>query len=210
METTRLSTAPTDLSRARLSGHRSQQAFRVLLDTLARPGTVRSADAVQLPPGVPTALLLPLALADVEVSVAVVSGEPDQRWAPFVRDVTGCRAAPIESASIVVLLDGYSPSDVLAVRRGTALAPESGARLAIACRTLRSGAAAADEAGVRLSGPGVDGRAELAIGGVDRELLDAIATANASFPAGIDTWLVSRDGHVAAIPRSSRIETEVH
>jgi alpha-D-ribose 1-methylphosphonate 5-triphosphate synthase subunit PhnH len=63
-----------------------------------------------------------------------------------------------------------------------------------------------DEIVVELTGPGVDGRRRLAIGGLSAAVLDAIAEANRRFPSGIDTWLVAPDGAIAAISRSTRLD----
>ena len=76
MEHTTLTSAISDPAAARLGGVRSQRAFAALLATLSRPGTIESLDAVALPADVPPALVVPLALADVEVEVAVVDDRP--------------------------------------------------------------------------------------------------------------------------------------
>ena len=210
-------TTTHDLARARLTGARSQRAFRILLDSLSRPGTIHTIDAVGLPPGVPAPLLLPLALADVEVGVAVLSGDPDDPWTRFLVDVTGSRPVPVPDAAIVVLLGGFTAQDVLSLRRGTDESPEGGARVAMVCRSLRvlddaddteSDAAVDGEIEVTLRGPGVDGSVRLAIAGLPVDVLDALAVANAGFPSGVDTWLVTPDGTVAAVPRSSHLSIE--
>lgn len=206
-------------SRARLSGARSQRAFRLLLDALARPGTVHDSSPVDLPAGVPAPLLLPLALADVEVGVAVVSGDPGEPWSRFLVDVTGAATADPSTAGIVVLLGGFGPADVLALRRGSDDSPELGARVAVACRSLRPidsaadltdahGTGPTDEVVVTLHGPGVDGTARLAVAGLPASVFEALSVANAGFPSGIDTWLLTPEGHVAAIPRSTHLSIE--
>ena len=45
------------------------------------------------------------------------------------------------------------------------------------------------------------------VDGLCRDFFDALGRANADFPAGIDVVLVAPDGRIAAIPRSSRIQT---
>ena len=203
-ETENTVSALSDPASARLTGARSQRAFSALLDTLARPGTVASLDAVGIPDDVPTALVVPLALADVEVSVAVA----DDRWQRFLVDVTGCRTAAPAVASMVVFLTPPDRDSILSLRRGNDEAPEGGAKVAIAVDGLRAheGAEAhADELVVELTGPGVDGSCRLAIAGLSAAALDAIATANGGFPSGIDTWLVARDGSIAALSRSTHI-----
>lgn len=196
--------------RARLDGVRSQIAFALLLDTLARPGEIRSLARVELPLGVPAPLVVPLALADVEVGVAVVTGDPDSPWPSLVQDVTGAPVVALDLANQVVLLDGFRPDHLLTLFRGTNEDPEQGARVAIACRHLRrvdlSDESSESAVVVELSGPGIDGHRRLGIDGLDPSVLRAIAQVNRNFPAGIDCWFASTLGDIAAIPRSSRIE----
>lgn len=199
-----------DPAAARLTGARSQRAFAVLLDTLARPGTVESVGEVDLPSAVPPALVVPLALADVEVTVSVADSAIDATWERFLVDVTGARLSEPERASIVVFLRAPSRDAVLSLRRGTDESPEVGARVSIAVGSLRTPGSGdtpePDEIVVELTGPGVDGRRRLAIGGLSAAVLDAIAEANRGFPSGIDTWLVAPDGAIAAISRSTRLD----
>jgi alpha-D-ribose 1-methylphosphonate 5-triphosphate synthase subunit PhnH len=198
----------TFVQRARLDGARSQIAFALLLDTLARPGEIRSLARVQLPTGVPTPLVLPLALADVEVPVAVVSGDPDSPWPGLVRDATGAPMVELDRAAQIVLLDGFGPNHLLAARRGTNEEPDRGARLAIACRGLRPVPAegrGGAQMTIELTGPGIDGSRRLGIDGLDTTIVEAIAEANQAYPAGIDCWFMSPLGDLAAIPRSSEI-----
>jgi alpha-D-ribose 1-methylphosphonate 5-triphosphate synthase subunit PhnH len=158
-----------------LSTLSSQAAFRVLLDTLARPGRVRRLD---VPLGVPAPLMLPLALADVTQRVAVV-GEQSSVWEGLLVSATACRIVRPEDADQVVALDGAATPELIArLRRGSALVPEEGARLAIGCASL----------------------------GCPADVASAINEANRHYPAGIDVWFIDRDGAVAGHPRSATLE----
>ncbi len=194
-----------DLVRAaRLDGDRSQAAFRCLLEALSRPGSVRRVRGGVLVDGVPPALLLALAIADVEVGVAVLRSDDDADWARLLADATGARIVPIEAAACVTALVAPTPEEIDGLRRGTPLAPETAARLAIQVDALTT-----DDDGpisLALRGPGVDGIARLGVTGVRADVFEAIGAVNTAFPAGIDTWLVSIDGDVAAMPRSTQIE----
>lgn len=198
------------VQRARLDGGRSQIAFSLLLGTLARPGEIRSLARVELPPGLPAPLALPLALADVEVPVAVVAADPDSPWPTLVADATGAPLVDPPDAAQVVLLDGFGADDLLGLARGSDQDPDGGTRVAVACRALHRDGGADDtstaEVVVELSGPGVDGVRRLGIDGLDRSVLDAVAEASARFPTGIDCWFVTPTGDIAAVPRSSHIE----
>ena len=178
----------------------SQRTFRALLDALAHPGR-----RIALPDGAgtPPALLVPLALADLGQRVAVV-GADVARWAEHLSGATSCALAEPADADQVVVLDGATADLVDSLRRGTALAPEEGCRLVLACQALGSDG----DVGLELRGPGVDGRTQVHVDGISTDVFTAIRAANASFPAGIDTFLVAADHTVVGLPRS--LAMEVH
>jgi alpha-D-ribose 1-methylphosphonate 5-triphosphate synthase subunit PhnH len=181
---------------AALTTFASQAAFRVLLDTLARPGRVGTID---VPDGLPAPVVVPLALADATQRVAVAAADSG-RWEAVLESATGCVITSPEVADLVVALEGAATPELVAgLRRGSAEAPEDGGRLILGCTFLGAGCAVAR----RLSGPGIDGTIELAVDGLGHDVFDAIVEANRQFPAGIDVWLVAGDGAIAGLPRST-------
>lgn len=185
---------------ARISGATSQQAFDVLLGTLAEPGQVRRLPVDELP-DLPRPLWLALSLADVDITVSV-DDDLDSPLAALVRDATGATIVPVEDAWIVVHQTGATALPALdRVMLGTALAPEDGARLAIGVDSFGTGGLE-----LTMSGPGVNGTQTLSVHGLDPEIADRIGQASGTFPAGFDTWLFASNGDVAAVPRTTQIE----
>ncbi|MEM9517363.1 MAG: phosphonate C-P lyase system protein PhnH [Actinomycetota bacterium] len=209
--------AADQLASARLSGSRSLDVFRVLLDAAARPGTVGRLPLYDA--SVPPALYPALALADLDhvVGVLDVAGN---HWSALLRHATGARvtnsvATPDgHQCDIAVALRPPSPSEIEAMRRGTPEAPELGARLVVAVRTLspepihlaQAAPRDAPAASFSLHGPGAARPRVVQAVGAGPDVLHAIATANRDFPAGIDTWIVADNGSVVAVPRSARID----
>jgi alpha-D-ribose 1-methylphosphonate 5-triphosphate synthase subunit PhnH len=205
-----MSTAPVS---DRLSPLSSQAVFRVLLDSLARPGRIiqlpASADghsanaagngALAPPAGVGPGIV-PLALAVIGSKVAVV-GAPS--WQERICRATGASTADIAEASLVAIYGAADPAAIALLRRGHALAPEDGAKVGLGCAALTEGGNG--EVTVELSGPGVPGRSRLGVNGVGRAVFDALRAANSRFPAGVDVWLVDQRGQVAGLPRSTRL-----
>lgn len=172
----------------------SQRDYRQLIEVLGRPGTIGRIDTV---PGVPSVLTVAAGLADVDVTVAVL----DEEWERPFHIATGATRAEPGRAQHVVATRPVTVADLTRLQRGDALHPEHGARLFAAVDGLGTAAGVP----VNLSGPGVVGDTVLRVDGLAGEFFEALAIANADFPAGIDLVLVAPDGRLAAIPRSSRI-----
>jgi alpha-D-ribose 1-methylphosphonate 5-triphosphate synthase subunit PhnH len=192
----------------RLDADRSRAAFRLLMSTLSEPGRVLTLPYPWTSSTHPS-VLLALVLADVDVSIGADAGVPEDVLSAL-REATGANVTPLHEAQLC-LLHAADPESVLSLRRGSALAPEDGARVAVRVRDLAvpgpESPASAGQNVLDLAGPGVDGLRSLTVDWCGPDLSDALAAANAAFPAGIDTWLFSDTGRVAAIPRSSRITT---
>jgi alpha-D-ribose 1-methylphosphonate 5-triphosphate synthase subunit PhnH len=176
--------------------------LRSLLEALANPGRV-----VMLEPEVASAgaAAVPLVLADRGTPVAI-TGDP--KLAAAVVAATGAPIVPVGEARVVALMH---PSAELVGRcaRGSAEEPELGAKVGMACSRLSEAFPAAEAASctrLLLEGPGVDGFRRLAVEGLDSSVLEALCLANNHFPAGLDTWLVDDEGHVAGLPRSITVQ----
>ena len=182
-----------------LTGAPSQLAFDAILRSLSEPGTIRR---LPPPPGteVPAAAMVALALGDIDLGVSV-DNDPSHPVAQLLRAATGVDIVERSGAHFVVCTDGAVPVGDL--RTGTALVPEDGTRLTIAVDELSNDATGA--ATVALSGPGVPGERSLSVTGIDVETLLALGQASGEFPAGVDTWLVTPDGRIAAISRSTTV-----
>ncbi|MEO0494632.1 MAG: phosphonate C-P lyase system protein PhnH [Actinomycetota bacterium] len=180
-----------------LTGAPSQVAFDAILRSLAEPGSIR-----QLPPppgtDVPAAAMVALALGDIDLGVSV-DNDPAHPVAQALRAATGMNIVGEPDAQFVVCTDGSVPVGVM--RTGTALVPEDAARLAIAVDDLATDGPHA----VTLEGPGVDGSTSLAVDGLAPDVLLQLGRASGEFPTGVDTWLITHDGRIAAISRSTTV-----
>ena len=180
-----------------LDSSSAQQVFRTLLDTLAQPGTVKQLAAELVWPG-NSALLPALCLADIETSLHVITD--DAILASAMLAATGAKAAALDDADIVVALRAINAEQSGRIKRGSAAAPENGARVMLTCHALND-ERGLDEPGLELAlrGPGVDGVGVLKVAGLDRQVFEAIARANDAFPCGIDVHLITPTGRVAAL-----------
>lgn len=178
-----------------LSGAPSQLAFDAILRSLAEPGSIRR---LPPPPGpdMPAVAMVALALGDIDLGVSV-DDDPMHPVAGALRSATGMSVVEQADADFVVCTDGSVP--VGAMRTGTALVPEAGARLALAVEDFD------EDAAVILTGPGVPGAVRLGVRGVPIDALLGLGRESGEFPAGVDTWLIAPDGRIAAISRSTTV-----
>lgn len=191
---------------ARIAGATSQATFDVIMRTLSEPGTVRSLPSELHTRDVPAIGWLALALADVGVNVAANQTALRNSNPPLtdtVAEATGATITHLDSAWIA-LLDQPTATELAQLPRGSALEPELGARLAIAVDALgREPATSSTE--LVLTGPGIPGRRTLYTSGVNPDVLAGLGRSSGEFPAGLDTWLFTPDGLVAAISRSTTL-----
>lgn len=211
---------------AHLDAGLSLAVFRSMLDTLARPGTVGRLD--ELPVGLPPAVALAAAICDLDQHIAVLGASADDavegagvvdeivEWGSVLGAATGAQtAASLRQADVVVAIRPPTPDEVGQLRTGTARAPEEGARLLLACATIRpeigeeyDRAAACDgaDAVITVQGPGARLPRRVGLDGVGPEVFTALHQANRNYPAGIDTWCVGADRSIVALSRSSSID----
>lgn len=166
-------------------------AFRAVLDAWSRPGTV--ADIAPWSGGSRARLAVLAGLCDSATTLHDAHGllgEGD-------RSRLGARSCAAATAAFI-LADATRPPENLTPARGSLLQPELGATVVLDCQAVGEGPPA------RLSGPGVDGTAELRLLGLDPRWWAARA-AWCAFPLGVDLILCDAR-RIACIPRTIAVE----
>lgn len=184
--------------------HQAQAVFRVLLDCMARPGKVG-----QLPATHPDAsdddnlLTLLGSLVDQEVAVWVCPGL-SERIGQTLFSRTRARQAHLSQARYVVADRAGLHTAIAGANTGTIEYPDEGATVVATCVSLLDGPVQ-----LTMSGPGVADTVELRVAGIPACDFGALAERNSDFPLGLDLILVSWEGMVACIPRSTQIRVAV-
>jgi alpha-D-ribose 1-methylphosphonate 5-triphosphate synthase subunit PhnH len=181
---------------------REQGAFRVLLDRMARPGTIGQVEPH--PSGGESAAVVTLleSLLDHEVSFALLPDDPLLRE-PLLR-YTGSRLYPPEQADFVVARDAVGIQAALQVaKRGELEYPDRSATVVCAVEAVR--AEPGIGARLRVTGPGVNGSIELSVAGFDAAARDIFTARNRDVPLGIDLVLVASDGRFTCLTRYTRL-----
>ncbi|HEY4821447.1 MAG TPA: phosphonate C-P lyase system protein PhnH [Xanthobacteraceae bacterium] len=181
-------------------GHDAQRLFRAVLDAFAHPGRIMSLPDPPAGPGTispaTAAYLLTLVDRDTPLWLAPEFERPAVR--DFVRFHTG---APIvarrDEAVFAVLAHDTASLDGFAI--GTDPYPDRSATLVIEVPVLGAGAAR------RWRGPGIDGQAAVAVGGLGADFWQAWADNHALFPCGVDI-VFAAGSQLLALPRSIAVE----
>lgn len=194
--------------------HFNSRAFRVLLDCLARPGTLgrlpTPAHGHHLPalPGAaapnPFAVAACLSLIDQETSLAhAVTGAwlaDDHALSGWLRLRSNARMVAPALADYVILHDAASAPLLSELKQGTLTFPERSCTAFLCVPELSSAVAT-----WRLRGPGIAQSATLGLPGLLTAVLPAIVASRAHFPLGIDIFCVDRAGTCVGLPRTTAL-----
>ena len=187
----------------------SHEVFRSMLDSLSRPGTISQLTALQSV-DVPRCIIPLLAIVDVETRFAVIDNiSTSLNWTELIGSATGAPPASLAESSWVVAFSEPTRDNMEDLPRGSALAPERGCGLVVACALLSEGFdhgdATQESTSIALTGPGVDGQKIVTISGISNYFFESLCDLNGSFPAGVDVWMVDQSGQILALSRSTQI-----
>jgi alpha-D-ribose 1-methylphosphonate 5-triphosphate synthase subunit PhnH len=179
------------------SVHDGRVTFLACMRALCSPGTPvelpvvpQSGDHAELD----SAAAILLALLDSGLSLGVAGGEAARRLAAMVMEDTGAGRGHVDDADWV-LVHGAAADTIAHARRGTRIAPETGATVVIA--------AAGEPRPMSIAGPGIAGQTTAFVP-LDTVSVHAFTAANAMPPCGVDLLVVTANC-VIGLPRSVTI-----
>jgi alpha-D-ribose 1-methylphosphonate 5-triphosphate synthase subunit PhnH len=189
----------------------AQEHYRLLLDAMARPGTINVLPRMSLmaPPALTgAAALVGFALLNADVSF-YADGEAADVVTRYLVVNTAARPESPDKADLVFAAGTASEVLLADMKKGTLPYPDEGATLVISVEALASEAQALGGRpylALTLEGPGIRGKRTFFITGLSRELVSGLQQCNQEFPLGIDLILTDPGYRIACIPRSSRVE----
>lgn len=184
----------------------AQRSFRAVMEAFSRPGLLQQLPLEAVPEGVPAVMVPLLTLADIMTPVAALPtpGQPIEEAVALAARLVVAPIADPESTRFALAFGEPDPELFARLNPGSHWSPEAGAMLFQRVLAL----APATEGGWLLSGPGVkpDEPLRLAVEGLSEEFLTVRAALVSDYPAGIDVLLVTDEGRIAALSRTTRIE----
>ena len=199
----------------RFNALESQAVFKLMLEALSRPGLIGHFPS-EIQHRLPCVLAPVIVLADVETRIHIAQTS-QFNWESALISATGARPSVISTADLIAIpLEAAELiSQVLeSAPRGTALAPEYGARVIIGVRRIYSDEVeptineSSHGLKLRLSGPGIKDERIVWVDGISLQDFQTLQRSNAHFPSGIDVWMTTDNGQILGLPRSTQILVE--
>ena len=183
--------------------HDSQTTFKILLDALSRPGTIKQVTAqLTPPPGLNIACAAAcLTLLDLETKVWLQPGL-DKETNDWLLFHTGyCFTENIQQADFAVVWDLDNMPDLSQFKQGTPVYPENSTALLIQVETFHE--TSLQQKQPTLTGAGVNRQITMPIDLPDTFWQRWQQNHN-SYPLGVDIYFFS-DNKVVGLPRTSKI-----
>ncbi len=199
-----------------------QQAFRNTMNSFAQPGLLGEVHPVrdegeQAECPLPACFeLVVRTLVDQAVTFAVsgARGADIEQWVALQ---THSHPTDVEQADFILLPDvahSFVCRDaLLKAYKGSLITPEKGATILLLCGSLAGERIPGAEGQavnpgdktyrVKVSGPGIQGTHVFYVDRTD--WIEARCERGDEYPCGIDLILIDKDGHVVAIPRTTKI-----
>ena len=182
----------------------SQRIFRILLDGMSSPGKVINSDIMlQAPtPLLATSAGICLTVLDRETPLWLDAKADQLRVREYLRFHCGCTlTARARDAQFALIADAQSVPPLEQFELGTDEEPERSATLIIQVEALSS------EGELKLTGPGIEAARRLHIAPFPPSFLQQVVLNQSLFPRGLD-FVFASSSHIAAIPRSTKIEVQ--
>jgi len=190
----------------------AQAIFRCLMEGLAFPGKIIPMPRLSLSPPEPRMKYVMgalLTLLDQQVSFCVCGRDADQtkEASHYIQVNTNSSEKSLEEADYVLLLTALE-GEIRRVSQGTLEEPHKGAGVFYLVESLSEGIASEEYTGasLRISGPGIRGIRCINIEGIAPSESDFWMEIRREYPLGVEIYLISQEGHLCGLPRSTKIE----
>jgi alpha-D-ribose 1-methylphosphonate 5-triphosphate synthase subunit PhnH len=183
----------------------AQEHFRLLLDSMSRPGKINTFPVIELfpPDGLNQgAALTGFALLNPDATY-FISGDNAENIADYLLINTAAQQAEISTADYIFIPQAYFDESLSGARIGTPTYPEDSATFIVDCELI-SEAPHGNSLQITLSGPGVNGEANVFVSGISPDLLDFVKEQNSEYPLGVDLIITDGYNNVICVPRSNK------
>ncbi len=187
----------------------AQEQFRLLLDSMARPGKINIMPDMDIipPAGLNKAsAMIAFALLNTDVSF-YAEGEGSDAIESYIALNTTAAQVGISEADFIFINGLYDAGIIFDAKTGTLPYPEESATFVIDVDTITEDAGDS-ELTLTLKGPGIETTKQVYINGLNPGILKAVKEQNMEFPLGVDLILTDKNNNILCIPRSNLFEIE--
>jgi alpha-D-ribose 1-methylphosphonate 5-triphosphate synthase subunit PhnH len=187
----------------------AQQQFRLLLDSMARPGKINVMPDMDIipPAGLNKAsAMIAFALLNTDVSF-YAEGEGSDAIESYIALNTTAAQVGIGEADFIFINGLYDAGIIFDAKTGTLPYPEESATFVIDVDTITEDAGDS-ELTLTLKGPGIETTKQVYIKGLNPGILKAVREQNMEFPLGVDLMLTGKNNNILCVPRSNLFEIE--
>lgn len=177
----------------------AQRVFRAVLEAMSFPGRIVPLPVEITPPAPlsPSIGAVLLALTDLETPLWLAPEFATDEVRAWLAFHCGCPVVPVREQAVFAV--AMPDDDLAGFPIGNGENPETAVTVLVPVPLLAYGP------GLRLSGPGIPGHADLSVPELSPALLAAVAENAALFPQGRDIVLAAPE-HIACLPRTTRIQ----
>jgi alpha-D-ribose 1-methylphosphonate 5-triphosphate synthase subunit PhnH len=182
----------------------SQEIFRKVLDSMARPGKINQLvhEGISVPDGLNKASAL-LGFSLLNSDVNFYMHHEGQTPAEYIRLNTASEQTGLSAADFVFINGRHDSLLVREIKSGEPETPQDGATLIIDVEKIFDRPTDQTHELI-LKGPGVKETKTIYIRGIDPGLFSEIKEKNSEYPLGIDTILTDNEGNVICLPRTNQ------
>ena len=183
----------------------AQLHFRLIMDSLARPGKINKLDGIDIhpPTGINNASAF-IAMALLNQDVSFFLSNQDLQISDYITINTASKTTTPDKADFMFINGATSERILESAQIGTLLYPETGAFVIIDVDEV-SNTYIQKAKKLVLSGPGNEAEKEIYINNITDGILVTLSNLNSEFPLGVEVFITDRSGSIIGIPRSNKI-----
>ncbi|MDK2947532.1 MAG: alpha-D-ribose 1-methylphosphonate 5-triphosphate synthase subunit PhnH [Methanolobus sp.] len=183
----------------------SQNIFRILIDSMAKPGKINELPSIEIMPPVDNhyPFLVLMTLLDREISFTVCGDDAIdlQSVSEYIELNTGSRLAGANNCDFMLVYGGSSNGQVCDAKLGTLRFPDDSSTAVYDVDSISS----SGNLMLELTGPGIKDKCVIGIDGIERSEIEDLVSLK-EYPLGIDAIFSDKNGKIVCIPRSTNVK----
>ncbi|MBN2547311.1 MAG: phosphonate C-P lyase system protein PhnH [Spirochaetes bacterium] len=188
--------------------HDSQKVFSIILKAFSFPGRIFKIPEIDFLCDYELQKYIAvfgLTLLDFETTFHVIDDSTDSLFKKYIIKNSQAEYSGLSDADFIFVINTYLSDSINNIKKGSLIDPSKSAVLVYLLENIAD-TSKGSEYTVKLSGPGIKEKKYLHLNNFKECEIKKWISVNKEFPLGVDIVLISKNGEIAAIPRSIKIE----